>query len=205
MSGKPYHVGHDAMVRQASKQCDRVLLFVSTSDRARPGETPILGKDMEQIWKQFIQPTLPRNVEVAYGGSPVGHVWKALGKANEDGSEDTYVIFADAADLAQNFTENLLKKYCGNLFDAGQVKLEATERAFSGTQMRAYLSSGDKESFIKHLPSQVDGEAVWNVLYATAKNPPKVKTTAGPTRKPAAKKGPVEGLLRRYVRLLLDG
>jgi hypothetical protein len=212
MSAKPYHIGHDMMVRRASQECDEVHLYISTTDRKRAGDdVPILGTDMMQLWKDTIEPSLPSNVKVVYGGSPVGNIWKDLGGANEAASKDTYVIYADADDLAQNFTENLLQKYSGNLFQAGQIKLAATERAFSGTKMRAFLAAGDKENFVKHLPAQIDRDKVWDVLSATAKNPPAVKTTAGPTRKPAAAKKPgppakktrAEGMLRRYVRLLL--
>lgn len=205
LSGKPYHSGHDMLIRLAAKECDEVHLYVSTSDRARPGEIPILGKDMATLWKGTIEPSLPKNVRVVYGGSPVGNAWKELGGASESGSPDEFVVYADPADLAQNFTEEFLRKYCRSLFEAGQVKLRAVERSstvdVSGTKMRQYLEKGDKAAFIRNLPSTIDRELVWDVLSATAKDPPKVKTTAGPTRKP--KKPQAEGLLRSYVRLLL--
>lgn len=192
MSGKPFHAGHDGLIRLASRECDVVNLYVSISDRARPGEIPILGKDMVSLWNEVIEPSLPTNVVVTYGGSPVGNIWKLLGAANLATNKDEFVVYADPVDLAQNFTKELLTKYSGNLFAAGQIKLRAVERSttvdVSGTQMRRYLELGDKESFIKFLPDTIDKDKVWNVLHATAKNPPKVKTTAGAIRKPAAKK-----------------
>ena len=38
MAAKPYHAGHDGLVRIAASENDEVLLFVSTSDRTRKGE-----------------------------------------------------------------------------------------------------------------------------------------------------------------------
>jgi len=204
VSGKPYHAGHDGLVRIASQECDTVHLYVSLSDRARPGEVPILGSDMKMIWDRYIEPTLPGNVTVTYGGSPIGNIWKELGDANEVASMDTYVIYADPTDLAQNFTDNLFLKYSGNLFQNGQIKLRAVERSstvdVSGTKMRSYLEKGNKAAFIKNLPASINGDAVWAILYATAKSPPKLKKTAGSTRRPK-----VEGLLRRYVRFIING
>lgn len=211
MSAKPYHAGHDGLVRLASQENDEVHLYVSTSDRARPGEIPILGADMALLWKETIEPSLPKNVKVVYGGSPVGNVWKELGAADQSGSKDIFSLYADPADLAQTFEEKLLKKYCGNLLAAGQIKLRAVERSstvdVSGTAMRSYLEKGDKASFVSKLPKTIDRDKVWDVLSRTAADPPRVKRTAGPVRKkaPAAPQKQVqpEGILRRYIRLVL--
>jgi len=192
MSAKPYHGGHDGLIRLASEECDAVHLYVSIADRARSGEVPILGKDMATLWNDIIEPSMPTNVVVTYGGSPVGNVWKQLGKANETGSQDEFYVYGDPTDLAQNFTKELLTKYSGNLFAVGRIKLRAVERSstvdVSGTQMRQYLEKGDKAAFVKNLPTTLDVDKVWDILHATAKDPPKVKTTAGSVRKPAAKK-----------------
>ena len=75
VSAKPYHVGHHALVTRASDENDKVFLFVSTSDRKRKGEVPILGADMEKVWQEEIEKILPGNVTVTYGGS-----WKTQSK-----------------------------------------------------------------------------------------------------------------------------
>ena len=54
MSAKPFHAGHDGLVRMAAGECDAVHLYVSLSDRKRPGEIPILGSDMQIIWTRYI-------------------------------------------------------------------------------------------------------------------------------------------------------
>jgi len=208
-SFKPWTRGHDGLLRLASRECDAVHLYVSVSDRARTGEIAILGTDMARLWKDTIEPSLPSNVVVTYGGSPVGNVWHELGQANETNSQATYVLYSDPTDLHQNFTKNLLQKYCGGIFADGRVILRAVERSsttdVSGTQMRAWLKAGDKQSFIDNLPETIDRELVWNTLTKTAKAAPKVKATAGPKKPAVAKKTQSETLLRSYVRTVLGG
>lgn len=204
-SFKPWHAGHDGLVRLASRENDQVILLVSTSNRVRPGEIPVLGSDMEALWKGTIEQSMPANVQVVYctGASPISKVWEIIGKANEDGSSDTFSLYADPEDIAQAYTENNLVKYCGNLYRAGQIILRAVERsstvAVSGTALRQYLAKGDKESFIKYLPSGIDKDLVWNTLHASSKNATPTKKTA-----PAKKKTTSEGLLHDYVRLVID-
>jgi hypothetical protein len=208
MSAKPFHAGHDGLVRWAAKENDEVHLYVSLSDRMRPGELPILGSDMEQIWKRFIEPSLPGNVRVTYGGSPVRNVYEDIGEANEAGdTEDIFTIYADPEDLAQNFPEKSLDKYAGNLFHNGQIILKPIERTqtvnVSGTKMRQFLSTGDKKGFIANLPKEIDREAVWNILSAP-------KAPAAPAKKPAAKKLTStkvrgEALIRDFVSRYLKG
>jgi len=185
MSAKPYHAGHDGLVRWAAGENDEVYLYVSLSDRKRPGEIPILGKDMATIWSSLIEATLPGNVKVEYGGSPISKIYKQLENANQ-GSEDTFTIYSDPVDIAQSYPENSLKKYAGNLFANDQIILKPIERSMtvnvSGTKMRQYLATGDKQNFIANLPSEIDGEAVWNILSKSTK---------------------VENLLRTLIRELL--
>ena len=205
MSAKPWHAGHDGLVRLAASENDRVVVFVSTSDRTRKGELTIFGSDMEELWHATIEPNLPKNVNVVYchGASPITKVWETLGNANENGSHDTLSLYADPEDIASAYTENNLRKYCGNLFSGGQIILRAVKRSstvdVSGTAMRQYLEKGDKESFIKYLPDGVDKDLVWNTLYASSKKAPSVKKASQPRK--FAKS---EGLIHDYVKLLLD-
>lgn len=193
MSAKPYHAGHDGLVRWASKENDKVYLYVSLSDRKRPGEIPILGTDMQLIWHEQIEPSLPDNVNVTYGGSPVANVYKNLGDANDNASDDVFQIYADPEDLTQNYPEKSLIKYCGNLYANGQIILKPIERSqtvnVSGTKMRKYLSSGDKASFISNMPDSIDGASVWDIL------------TSSMTKNKKASNN--ENLLRNYIAAIL--
>lgn len=170
-SAKPYHAGHDGMIRMASKEVGingLVRVFVSLSDRKRPGELPILGSDMKVIWKDYIEPTLPANVSVEYVQVPIKEVYRAMEDAEKSGSDDIFYIYADPTDLASRFGENSLKKNAGTLYKEGRIILRPIERTetvdVSGTKMRAWLKAGDKKSFVAHLPPAVDGDAVWDIL-----------------------------------------
>jgi hypothetical protein len=189
MSAKPFHAGHDGLIRLASAECHSVFLYVSTSDRARKGEAPVLGRDMEHLWREVIARTLPRNVCISYGGSPIGKLWQDLGAMDNDVTRDVFVVYGDPGDLAEAFPENRLQRYCGNLLTQARVILRAVERSstvnVSGTQMRQWLGEGDKASFIANLPTTIDRERTWDVLRATAADPPKVRTTAKARRGPS--------------------
>lgn len=109
MAAKPYHAGHDGLVRIASEENDEVLLFVSTSDRTRKGEMPIYGADMKRIWDDYIEPTLPDNVEVVYGGVPVQQVYAEIEAAESTGDPTvTYKIYSDDEDILK-YTDAALK------------------------------------------------------------------------------------------------
>jgi hypothetical protein len=135
---------------------------------------------MRVIWDELILPTLPLNVDVVFGGSPVANVWSYLDKNASDQHE--YVIYAGADDMADNFSDKLLTKYCGHLIEVGTIKREATQRLASGSEMRAMLARGDRDGFLSQLPPSIDGPRVWDVLSTTAMSPPRVKTTTGPRR-----------------------
>lgn len=187
-SYKPYHAGHDAVIRLASKECDKVRVFVSLSDRKRPGEVPVKGSDMQTIWKNHIEPSLPPNVTVEYVSQPVRSVYEALGKANEAGSNDEYALYSDPTDLSQNFPEKNFMKYAGNLYASGKIIPRAVQRSetvdVSGTKMRDFLAKGDQASFIRNMPKTLNGKAVWDILSKSAASGP-TPPKAAKTQKPA--------------------
>lgn len=171
-SYKPFHAGHDAVIRLAAQENEKVKVFVSLSDRKRPGEIPILGSDMAAIWKGHIEPSLPGNVQVVYVQSPVRAVWEEVGNDNLDNVENTYQIYSDPEDLAQNYPEKSLIRYAGNLYSRQQIIPRAVQRTetvdVSGTKMRQYLETGDEKSFIKNMPKGVNGKAIWDILSQSA-------------------------------------
>jgi Citrate lyase ligase C-terminal domain len=169
MAAKPYHAGHDGLVRIASNENDEVHLFVSTSDRKRPGELPILGSTMQQIWVNFIEPTLPQNVIVYYGGTPVSKVYKELENAESSVSKDEYTVYSDVEDILK-YSDEKLEKSAPIMFSNGQITTRGISRSetvqVSGTQMRKFLKDGDEENFILLLPSEVQrhGKSIYNML-----------------------------------------
>lgn len=191
MSAKPYHAGHDGLVRIAARENDVVHLYVSTSDR-----DAVSGQAMLAIWKDQIEPSLPKNVEVEYGGSPVGKAYKELGDADAAGSKDEFVLYSDVTDAATNFAPAALAKYAPNLHAGGRITVRGVERSstvdVSGTKMRQFIADGDKDSFLRYMPKAIDGVKVWNTLVSMK---PEVKKTV----KRAAKSPKNESLLRLYV------
>ena len=193
VAAKPYHAGHHALVKMAASENDLVRLFVSTSDRKRKGEMPLLGSDMLRVWREHLEDIMPPNVEIEYGGSPVQKVYVTLGDAEAAGSGDTFTVYSDPEDTALNYPEKNRVKYFPGLYDAGQVVFAAEENPgrftrgegtpdVSGTKMRAAIASGDVEAFRRGMPAGVDADAVLDILRPKAMG---------------------EALLRAYVRSLL--
>ena len=156
MSGKPVHAGHWGLIEIASSECDEVHLFVSTSDRTRRGEMTIRGEDMKRIWDEFLEPALPSNVIVTYGGSPVQHVYEDLEGAEAAGDEESvFVIYSDSEDILK-YTDESLGRSAPTLLDNGQIELRGVDRNetvnVSGTKMRALLAAGNVKQFAKLLP-----------------------------------------------------
>ena len=159
MAAKPYHAGHDGLIRIAASENDEVLLFVSTSDRARKGEMSIYGSDMQRIWDDYIEPSLPGNVQVVYGGVPVRHVYEELEKA--EASKDrltTFSIYSDVEDILK-YTDTSLSKAAPKLFSSGQINRRGVNRSetvnVSGTKMREFIANADMKSFKKFLPPAI--------------------------------------------------
>ncbi len=176
VSAKPYHAGHHALVSMAAGENDKVILFVSTSDRKRKGQFPILGTDMIRVWQEELEKIMPSNVEIEYGGSPVRKVWDTLGTASENpDNQDMYVVYSDPVDTAQNYPETSLEKYCNDLRASGQCVLAAEENpsAFtrgegtpniSGTAVREMLQGGDLQGFSAAMPAGVDSKNIFDIL-----------------------------------------
>jgi hypothetical protein len=187
MSGKPVHAGHWGLIEIASRENDEVHLFVSSSDRKRPGEMVISGEAMMQVWQEYLEPALPGNVAVTYGGAPVGHVYKELEAAEAEESEDSFQIYSDVEDILK-YTDDVLKKYAPSLFENGQIERRGVKRTetvpVSGTKMREFLEAGKVKQFSQMLPPPVQGNAaeIIDLLRGSTK---------------------AESLLRRYVRELL--
>jgi hypothetical protein len=187
MAAKPYHAGHDGLVRIAAKENDEVRLFVSLLDRVRKGETPVYGVDMKKVWDLFIEPSLPGNVEVQYVNVPVQEVYRSIEEA--EGDEDVlFRIYSDDEDILK-YSDASLSKSAPKLFANGQIERRGVARSetvpVSGTEMRGYIGSGDVEKFIELLPPAVrkNGQEIYDLL----------------SRRPMG-----ESLLRRYVGLCLS-
>lgn len=187
MSAKPYHWGHDELVRLAAKENDVVFLFISTAARERPGEMIISGEAMQTIWWDYIEPTLPDNVIVDYGGVPVSKLYASLEKAEAAASDNIYSIYSDDEDI-KKYTDENLKKAAPTLFQNGQIIRRGVSRTetidVSGTEMRGYIEDNDVKSFTALLPPAVQkyGKEIFDLLSDEIK----------------------ESLLKKYVSLIIE-
>lgn len=170
MASKPYHAGHDGLIRIAAKENDEVIVFVSVMDRARKGELTIRGSDMKQVWDDYIEPILPDNVSVVYCQSPVQLVYKELEDAEARRDRTTkFRIYSDTQDIVK-YTSNSLTKSAPNLFSNNQIERRGVDRNetvnISGTKMRSFLEKGDVESFANYLPAWIsrDAREIMNIL-----------------------------------------
>jgi len=187
LAAKPYHAGHDGLVRIASSENDEVHLFVSISNRARTGEMKIDGETMFMIWKDYIEDALPDNVKsfIDYTvTAPVSKVYNELENAESQGSQDVYTIYSDVDDI-RKYTDEMLSKVAPTLFSKGQIQRRGIERTetvdVSGTEMREFIEDGDIVGFTALLPPAIQqhGKEIFDLL---------VDDVVG------------ESVLRRYIR-----
>lgn len=162
---KPYHAGHDALIRAASAENDRVIVFYSTSDRSRKGELPISGKNAARVMSQIVSATLPPNVTLREVKAPVGAVFETLISAEDlylqRCADDTYTIYTGRDD-EKNFAN--IAKYAPLIIKEGHVRIFSLERGsdtpeISGTLMRKSLSEGNVHLFSEGLPATLKPKA----------------------------------------------
>lgn len=184
MSAKPFHVGHMAAIEKAASECDEVRVYVSLSDRKRPGELPIFGSDMKNIWQAELEKIMPNNVFVEYPRVPLSALWSFAETVEKSGDDDVLLVFyADADDLANNFSPEKIAKYLPRLSSLDLVSREPTQRLLSGTKMREYLADGNKEEFFRGLPNGIDKQFVWSTLSASVHDAHGEKKTTKRTKR----------------------
>lgn len=154
---KPYHKGHDRVVRLASMQSDKVLLIVSDGDREKSGELPVLGQTMKEVWQKYIIPTLPANVRVEFADNPVSKAYESL-RALDDQTNPSHQVnmLAGDEDIGR-FRHEALAIEAPGLASKSLINIASVPRfgGVSGTDMRSFLALGDSGKFINGLPHDV--------------------------------------------------
>lgn len=145
--------------------CDKVFLFVSTTDRVRKGQLPIYWKDMKKVWDDYLIGAMPSNVEVVFAGNPTSALLDAIEELEEAApGKHHFKIFGDAVDAPKTYNPKMLMKYFPALVSTNRVDVVAFSRAdnvdISGTKMREFLATGNREQFIKNLPKPVQSQGV---------------------------------------------
>ena len=176
ISAKPYHSGHHYLIETAAAENDEVIVFASTSDRKRPGEFPIEGSVMVEVWNELIVPHLPKNVSVRLGGSPVREVYEMIASSCEDNDTAyTFTVYSDVVDTKSNYPVESRKKYMNPLYETGGVIFAAEVNpsnyirgsaapAVRGEDLRRCLEQRDYLKFSKLVPSCMSHVKYWDKL-----------------------------------------
>lgn len=138
MSAKPYHKGHDLLVRLASKDSEGVVVFVSMADRKRKNEFVISGSVMMEIWQDYLLKILPKNVEVKFCGNPVKDMIEYI----ESKPYEDFVVYSDITD-SNAYKHKFLPKSNMHFLCVDRKSTHNT----SGTKIRRMLSAQDCRSF----------------------------------------------------------
>ena len=164
MAAKPYHAGHDMLVRLASQENNIVFVFASTGDRG-----VVSGAAMAKIWKKYLMPSMPSNVKVQLVDVPVSCVYRALEGAERDESDDQFLIYSDDRDIAK-YKVGSLTKAAEGLCRKGHIILRGVSRTttcdISATRLRHAIAADEPAKFIDMLPkfAQRDGEEIFRIL-----------------------------------------
>jgi hypothetical protein len=172
MAVKPLHKGHWAIIEQAARDNDKVFLIVSAKSR-ESGGVEISGSDMIKIWKRYLEPILPQNVDISYSGEPVGDTRGAI-RAYANDPEVSFRLYAGEDDKAR-FDPASLEKYYPIQYASGRIEPVFVKNVelpgggrISGTYMRELLANGDEGNFKSLLPDNLDDQSkdsIWKTLY----------------------------------------
>lgn len=195
---KPFTKGHYMVIEQAADFADEVHVFVSTNDRKRTGQLPVLWNgQMEVIWKQFLEKAMPNNVSVHYVSNPNRGMYEFLEMADRDDmNHNTYVIFGGSDDIPKYFPDKSLLKYVPRLMANDQIERKTFQRtegglddvaSVSGTKMRNAVVRGDVAEFTSGLPAPVQryGQEIFDIL---AKTVDQIKQPRAKKKKKSKKK-----------------
>jgi hypothetical protein len=188
MAGKPFHLGHQMLIDKAIEDGnDLVIVYLSTM-----GREEISSSDMVPLWRDYYLPGLQRE----YGnrviirfleGSPMFEVLSSITNLTRQSDKTVVRLYGDEFDAPERVKE-ILKK--NPALDGKVVAVPLSRKLganISGTEMRRFLASGDKEAFLAGLPNFLDDKAKHDIWQSLSK-------IVSPTN---------ENLIRHYVRSLL--
>ena len=168
VAGKPVHAGHWQMINLAASECDEALIITSTAGR---DELP--AGVMIDAWKAVLEPQFHRDFPnatlVISSESPLS---LAVGKMRELKSMvNKFVFYSDDEDAQGKYS---LSKLSDTIRDPSVIeKLEqrpvprSQTVQISGTEMRKFLNSDDRQSFDRFVPQTLSSEMkekYWKIL-----------------------------------------
>jgi len=177
---KPFTKGHYMVIEQASDSADEVHVFVSTHDRNRTGQLPVMWDgQMEVIWQRYLEKVMPNNVVIHYVSNPNRSMFEFLEAADRDDmNHNSYVIFGGGDDIPKYFPDKSLHKYVPRLMSNDQIEKKTFERSdggmddvasVSGTKMRQAVVNNNVAEFTQGLPEPVQryGQEIFDILSTT--------------------------------------
>ena len=163
---KPFHVGHAHLIEQSIGTCDQTIVF--TTDKSRGF---VVGSRMSQAWYQCVLPAAAEvglSFDLRFCKSPIYEAYQELKAAQEEYSNNVYVLFQGTEDMAR-FNKKSLQKHCPDIkvISAAHENPMLFDRSYTMTPygpakaspMRDALTSRDKDVFKAYLPT-------WMASYA---------------------------------------
>jgi phosphopantetheine adenylyltransferase len=166
---KPPTLGHFYLVNQVAKHPEVNKVIVLIGHKTRDGVTKEESKAIWDIYQKYLSP----NVEIksSDSSSPISDV-SSLIKNNPDTMFYPVVGIRGEMDLGDlKRFDSMEGKY--DNFKPIVIKSDKNEDRISGTNTRAALIGGDKDRFLKYLPTELsneDKEKVWSILQKTPLN-----------------------------------
>lgn len=172
MAAKPYHKGHDHLIRRAARESDVLEVYASLTDRGKKtlGEKVIRGSTMEKIWREYIIPSLPSNVDVTLSHtSPVTLVFSSLEEYERGHAGIESITLWGGDDDVNNWRDEVLQKHMPLLVGGNILRKQVIPRSeveISGKQMREHLFHGRFLPFKDNLPNVLlpVGDDIINIL-----------------------------------------
>lgn len=162
MAAKPFHAGHDALLRRAAADGNEFIIILIS----KGGREVLKTEDMIPLWRDYFIPGIEREygdkVIIKFVDSP-GREAMFLCKDMIENGQATVRYYGDEAD-AKTRVSDILEKFPnlkGRLLPVG-VSRSGTE-GISGTAMRDYLTRGDQKSFIENLPQWLTSKQKSNI------------------------------------------
>ena len=194
MAAKPFHAGHDSLIRQAvSDGNDSVIVFVSTG-----GREEVTAEDMIPLWRDFYIPGISSQygdkVIIRFSDAPMREALLIAKDLVSRGKKTVVRLYGGVDSAGENDAQQRVDAILAkNPEMKGRIVPIAVPRSttggISGTAMRGYLSSGDSQSFIQNLPDWLGKKeklGVWRAMTSISSS-----------------KSKNENLIRSYVRSVI--
>jgi hypothetical protein len=172
MAAKPFHAGHDSLIRKAVRDGnDSIIVFVSTG-----GREEISAEDMIPLWRDYYIPGISAQygdkVVIRFSESPMREALLVARDLVNRGKKTIVRLYggldSGGEDEAKQRVAAILEK---NPDMEGRIIPVGVERSgtggVSGTAMRSYVTSKEPESFMNNLPGwlgEKEKRGIWRAM-----------------------------------------